>query len=71
MFERDGEGGMLADVVVCVYRTLVYLEGEASMRKFERDGRVESALSIVQRERSPFLALPSRSLANEQKCRTD
>ncbi|MCJ1417416.1 ssDNA-binding protein, mitochondrial [Xylographa parallela] len=30
--------------------TLVYLEGDASMRKFEKDGKVESALSIVQQK---------------------
>ena len=39
------------------HRTLVYLEGDASMRKFEKDGKVESALSIVQRK---FLAFWAR-----------
>ena len=39
-------------------RTLVYLEGDASMRKFEKDGKVESALSIVQRESSIFVKRP-------------
>ena len=39
-------------------RTLVYIEGDASMRKFEKDGKVESALSIVQRKFSAFSLAP-------------
>ena len=34
-----------------VYRSLVYVEGDASMNKFTaKDGTAQSALSIVQRE---------------------
>ena len=48
------------------YRTLVYVEGEASMRKFEtKDGRADSALSIVQRmylPSPPFFSQPSLTL---------
>lgn len=37
------------------HRTLVYIEGDASMRKYEsKEGKVESALSIVQRESSRY-----------------
>ena len=53
MQERLGlfmDGRIGADGL-CGYRTLVYLEGDASMRKYEtKDGRTETALSIVQRE---------------------
>ena len=38
--------------------TLVYVEGEASMRKYESDGRTETALSLVQSECKPS-SLPS------------
>ena len=36
-----------------VYRSLVYVEGDASMNKFTaKDGTAQNALSIVQRESS-------------------
>ena len=39
-------------MLIC-YRSLVYVEGEASMNKFTaKDGTPQSALSIVQRESS-------------------
>ena len=35
----------------CVYRSLVYLEGDCSMNKFQgKDGTPQTALSIVQRK---------------------
>ena len=39
-------------MLICgVYRSLVYVEGDASMNKFTaKDGTAQSALSIVQRE---------------------
>lgn len=41
------------------HRTLVYVEGDASMRKYEsREGKTESALSIVQRA-YPLTFLPT------------
>ena len=33
-------------LIVC--RTLVYLEGDATMRTYEKDGETQSALSLVQ-----------------------
>ena len=41
-------------MLICgVYRSLVYVEGDASMNKFTaKDGTPQSALSIVQRESS-------------------
>ena len=46
---RHGEG-LVASLLMHWLRSLVYVEGEARMRKFEKEGKTESALSIVQRE---------------------
>lgn len=51
----------LIETIFALNRTLVYLEGEASMRKYEsKDGKVESALSIVQRKCHPKDCLYSK-----------
>ncbi|MCJ1400136.1 ssDNA-binding protein, mitochondrial [Xylographa trunciseda] len=47
-FAKEGEGR--ERVLGLGKGTLVYVEGDASMRKFEKDGKVESALSIVQQK---------------------
>ena len=47
-----------ADIAI-TYRSLVYVEGDASMNKFTaKDGTPQSALSIVQREFVLFFTLP-------------
>ena len=59
-----GEGGgmlwlgMLDADIAILYRSLVYVEGDASMNKFTaKDGTPQSALSIVQREFVLFFTL--------------
>ncbi|MCJ1380712.1 ssDNA-binding protein, mitochondrial [Xylographa soralifera] len=47
-FAKENEGR--ERVLALGKGTLVYVEGDASMRKFEKDGKVESALSIVQQK---------------------
>ena len=44
------EGSVRENLLSLGKGTLVYVEEEASMRKFERDGRTESGLSLVQSE---------------------
>ena len=43
-------------MLMCFIRSsLVYVEGDCSMNKFQgKDGTAQTALSIVQRERHPF-----------------
>lgn len=44
-------------VVLLAYRTLVYVEGDASMRQWEdSEGKKQSTLNIVQRKRLDHLA---------------
>ncbi|MCJ1286769.1 ssDNA-binding protein, mitochondrial [Xylographa opegraphella] len=47
-FAKENEGR--ERVMALGKGTLVYVEGDASMRKFEKDGKIESALSIVQQK---------------------
>ncbi|MCJ1322430.1 ssDNA-binding protein, mitochondrial [Xylographa vitiligo] len=47
-FAKENEGR--ERILALAKGTLVYIEGDASMRKFEKDGKVESALSIVQQK---------------------
>ncbi|MCJ1392521.1 ssDNA-binding protein, mitochondrial [Xylographa bjoerkii] len=58
-FAKEGEGR--ERVLGLGKGTLVYLEGDASMRKYEKDGKVESALSIVQ-QKLEVLKRPDSSL---------
>ena len=52
--------GMLDADIAILYRSLVYVEGDASMNKFTaKDGTPQSALSIVQRESVLFFTLSS------------
>ena len=49
------EGRHRADEVVSIYRSLIYVEGDCSMNKFnDKEGKPTSALSIVQRKWSFF-----------------
>ncbi len=42
-------------LMCCFYRSLVYVEGDCSMNKFQsKDGTAQTALSIVQRERTYY-----------------
>lgn len=61
---RAGENRWIGTDGLYDGRTLVYLEGDASMRKYEtKDGRTETALSIVQRERCPLYAPAARGIS--------
>lgn len=48
------------------YRSLVYIEGDCSMSKFnDKEGKPTSALSIIQRELTPLRAWGSFASEND------
>ncbi|MCJ1235237.1 ssDNA-binding protein, mitochondrial [Varicellaria rhodocarpa] len=65
-FQKEGEGR--EKLLAIAKGTLVYVEGEASMRKFEtKDGRADSALSIVQQKLEVLRRPDFQNQENEQQ----
>lgn len=46
--ERLEEGSVILILIKVSYRTLVYLEGDASMDVYEKDGQTRSSLNLIQ-----------------------